>query len=205
MQSRSTSHIRGIDISHWDGEIDFAKVKASGIKVVYIKATEGTKYVDPMLETYYKGALARGLDIGFYHFFRPVSEADTLKQVEHFLNAIQGKQYKCRLAIDLETNDNKLSKQVVTKLAILFLDEVKKRTGKTDILYTYTSFTKENLTKDLTNYKVWIAQYEVNQPADNGVWADWTGFQYSEKGTVSGINGQCDLNEFMPQIYIGIQ
>lgn len=201
MQSRSNANIKGIDISHWDGVVDFAKVKASGVKIIYIKATDGVSGVDPMFEQNYKGALAQGLDIGFYHFFRPLSEVDTLKQVQHFLNTIQGKQFNCRLAIDLETNESNLSKEEMTKLAILFLNKVKEVKGKTTILYTYTGFAKDNLTRDLQYYKVWIANYDVNQPALNGIWDNWTGFQYSEKGIVPGINGNCDLNEFMPDIY----
>lgn len=154
MQSRSESNLKGIDISHWDGVVDFAKVKASGVKLVYIKATEGTSNIDPMLEANYKGALAQGLDIGFYHFFEAADEANTLQQVHHFLNAIQGKKYNCRLALDLETNNNKLSDATLTKLTMLFLDEVKKLTGKTTVLYTYTGFAKDSLTTALKDYKV---------------------------------------------------
>lgn len=202
MKSRGEAKIKGIDVSHWDGKIDYAKVKASGVNVVYIKATEGTATVDPMLEDNYKGAKAANLHLGFYHFFSPINEQDTLKQAEHFVNTIKGKGYTCRLALDIEKNTKNLSKEQITNLAILFLNKVKELTGKGTVVYTYTSFVKENLTERLKDYRLWIAQYEVAWPADNGVWDSWIGFQNSEHGKVPGINGDCDLDEFTEDIIL---
>lgn len=202
MQSRGTANLKGIDVSHWDGKVDYAKVKASGISVVYIKASQGTRGVDPMLEENYKGASAQNLKIGFYHFFTPLNEQDTLLQAEHFVNTIKGKTYHCRLALDIEINDAKLSKATITKLAILFLNRVKQLTGHGTVVYTYTGYAKENLIQDIKDYRLWIAHYGVNEPGDNGIWPNWIGFQYSEKGKVQGVSGACDLNKFTEDIIL---
>lgn len=202
MKSRGEANLKGIDVSHWDGQVDYAKVKASGYKVVYIKASEGTRNVDPMLEAHYKGAKAAGLHVGFYHFMSPVDEQDARKQAEHFVETIKGKSYTCRLALDLEVNKKQLSKEQITSLAIVFLNRVKELTGKGTVVYTYTSFVKENLTERLKDYRLWIAQYGVNWPDDNGIWDSWIGFQSTEHGKVPGINGECDLNEFTEDIIL---
>ncbi|MGL4345988.1 MAG: GH25 family lysozyme [Cellulosilyticaceae bacterium] len=202
MKSRGEANIKGIDVSHWDGKIDYAKVKSSGVKVVYIKATEGTTYVDPTMDQNYAGAKAAGLAIGFYHFLSPVDEADAIKQAEHFVRTIKGKQYTCRLALDLEVNKKNLSKEQITTIAITFLNKVKELTGKGTVVYTYTSFVKENLTERLKDYRLWIAQYGVTWPAENGIWDSWIGFQSTEHGRVPGIQGDCDLDEFTADIML---
>ncbi|MGL4738172.1 MAG: GH25 family lysozyme [Cellulosilyticaceae bacterium] len=202
MKSRGEANLKGIDVSHWDGKVDYAKVKASGVKVVYIKASEGVSGVDPMMEEHYKGAKAAGLKIGFYHFMQPVNEADATKQAQHFINTIQGKHYDCRLALDLEINKKSLSKDQITATAIAFLNQAKQLTGKGTVVYTYTSFVKENLTERLKDYRLWIAQYGVTWPDENGIWDGWIGFQSSEHGKVPGISGDCDIDEFTEDIIL---
>ena len=72
MQSRNSSNYKGIDVSHWLGNIDYKSVLESGVDIVYIKASEGKSYIDPMLHTNYINAKSQGLLIGFYHFLEQV-------------------------------------------------------------------------------------------------------------------------------------
>ena len=74
----------GIDISHWQNNIDFSKVKNSGIEIVYIKATEGRTHIDPYLETNYRNAKANNLKIGFYHFLSAMSRLPILLYEHYF-------------------------------------------------------------------------------------------------------------------------
>lgn len=195
MQSRNESNIKGIDVSKWDGEIDFNKVKASGIQIVYMKATEGVGYIDPYFEKNYDNAKAVGLKVGFYHYFTPKNEDDTRAEVKAFTDAISGKDVDCYLALDNEDNKG-IDKDTLSRLSKIWLDEVKAVTGKEVVLYTYTDFARNHLTSLLKDYPLWIAHYGVNTPGNNPIWDSWVGFQYSSSGTVDGINTRCDMNEF---------
>lgn len=201
MQARSTNNIKGIDVSHWQGKIDWGKVKAAGIQVAYMKATEGTTYVDKMLKTNYEGAKKVGIKVGFYHFFRPKNEQNAREQARHFVNTVKGMPNDLKHALDIETTEG-LSNEALTKCAIAFLEEVKKLTGQDPIVYTYTSFARSRLTSAVAKYPVWIAHYGVDKPGDNPIWDRWIGFQYTDKGKVSGIAGNVDMNEFTPDIFV---
>jgi GH25 family lysozyme M1 (1,4-beta-N-acetylmuramidase) len=201
MQSRNSNNLRGIDISNHQGNIDFAKVKAAGIDVVFTKATEGVGYTDPFLETNYKNAKAAGLKIGFYHYFTPLDENDTRAEAKAFVDVIKGRDTDCRYALDIEEARG-LDKATLSNLAKLFLDEVKRLTGKEVVLYTYTNFAQNNLTDVLKSYPLWIAPYGVNTPGINPIWNDWVGFQYSSSGAVDGISGNVDMDEFTKDILL---
>ncbi len=87
-------------------------------------------------------------------------------------------------------------------MCIEFLEEVKRLTGKEVAVYTYTSFANNNLDSRLSSYPVWIAHYGVNTLGANNIWNEWVGFQYSENGSVAGVSGGCDMNEFTNGIFI---
>lgn len=197
MESRNSNNFRGIDVSNWQGNIDFAKVKQSGIQIVYMKATEGTTFVDKKLNQNYSRAKAQGLKIGFYHFFRP--SLDSKAQAKHFANTINGKVSDCKLALDLEVADN-FSKSALTDKALTFINELKSLTGLDIVVYTYTYFARTNIDSRLGVYPLWIAHYGVLTPGSNPIWNSWVGFQYSSTGSVPGVSGNCDMNEFKEEI-----
>lgn len=199
MQSRNTNNLKGIDVSNHQASIDFSEVKASGIDIVYMKATEGVGYVDSYLNINYQNAKENGLKVGFYHFFTPLNEEDTRAEAQAFYNAIKDKESDCKYCLDIE-NTYGLSRETLSHLARLFMEEIKKLTGKDAVLYTYTSFARENLDNSLSNYSLWIAHYGVNTPGDNPIWSSWIGFQYADNGSVNGINGNTDMDEFTPDI-----
>lgn len=201
MQTRNNSNLKGIDVSHWNGNIDYKQVKASGIDIVYIKATQGETSLDPLFKQNVTNARAAGLLIGFYHFFTPSNEDSAKKQATHFVDTTKPYSCDCKMALDMET-DNGLSSSTLTNLSKVFLDEVKRLSGLDVVVYTYTSFIKEHLQKDLASYPLWVAQYGVSTPSTNGVWDSWIGFQYSEKGSVRGISVNCDLDEFTQSILL---
>lgn len=201
MQSRSSSNYKGIDVSHWDKTIDYNKVKQSRVKIVYIKATQGEALVDPFFKVNVQNAKKSGLFVGFYHYFTATTENKAKLEASHFVNTTKPYVCDCKMAIDIETNNN-LNSSTLTTLCKVFLDEVKKLTGLDVVIYTYTSFAKENLNKSLSVYPVWIAHYNVNTPGDNGIWDRWIGFQYSEKGKVPGVSTDVDLNEFTNEILL---
>lgn len=200
MQAISANNIKGIDVSRWQEKIDWTQVKSAGIQVAYLKATEGTTHVDKMLKTNYQNAKKAGIKVGFYHFFRAKNEQNAREQARHFVNTVKGMQNDLKHALDIETDEG-LSNEALTKCAIAFLEEVKKLTGQDPIVYTNTSFARSRLTSGIAKYPVWIAHYGVDKPGDNPIWDRWIGFQYTDKGKVSGIAGNVDMNEFTSDIF----
>lgn len=93
---------RGIDVSQWQGAINYAQVKRAGIKIVYIKAGEGAGSVDPYFERNYHQARTHGLDVGFYHYVTARTVAQARKQAHFFAALINEKEMKCRPAMDFE-------------------------------------------------------------------------------------------------------
>ncbi|HAT4200935.1 TPA: SH3 domain-containing protein [Clostridium perfringens] len=202
MQSRNNNNLKGIDVSNWKGNINFQSVKNDGVEVVYIKATEGDYYKDKYAKQNYNGAKEQGLKVGFYHFFRANKNAkEQANYFINYLNEIGATNYDCKLALDIETTEG-IGVRDLTSMCIEFLEEVKRLTGKEVIVYTYTSFANNYIDSRLGNYQVWIAHYGVSTPGANNIWTSWVGFQYSENGTVAGVNGGCDMNEFTEEIFI---
>lgn len=195
MQAISPNDYKGIDVSNWQGTINFKKVKDSGVQIVYTKATEGTYYTDPFFKTNYTEGKSQGLKMGFYHFFNPENESSTIAQANYFVNAIGNLKPDCRLALDFEKTNN-LDKKTLSNLAKVFFREVKRLSGVDVVLYTYTNFALNNFTEELSIYPLWIAEYGVVKPSLNSIWSSWVGFQYSSSGSIPGINGNVDLNSF---------
>ncbi|MCD7033109.1 glycoside hydrolase [Metabacillus sp. GX 13764] len=198
MNSRSESNVQGIDISKWQGNIDFTKVKAAGYQFVFIKATEGTAIKDPNLEKNYSGAKKAGLAIGFYHFSRPGNPP--LQEAEWFLQAIADKPSELPHVLDIEVNAG-LSKNQVSSFAKVWLQQIEKSTRKKPMVYTSTSFANSYLSKESASYPLWIAHYGRKTPGENGIWDKWQCFQYSQNGKVPGIDGDVDLDEMARAFY----
>lgn len=195
MQARGDQHLRGIDVSKWQGEIDWQKVKNAGIQFAIIKATEGTSVVDPKFVQNIKGAQATGIKVGTYHYAHP--DNDPIKEVDHYVKTIAGYTLDLPPALDLEVVKG-LTKQQVTSFAYRWLSEVERRVGRKPLFYSYTSYIRTNIGKEIAAWPLWVAHYDVTRPGDNGVWDEWAVFQYSSKGSVNGISGNVDLNVMEP-------
>ncbi|MBK5243051.1 GH25 family lysozyme [Clostridium sp.] len=180
--------MKGIDISSYQGTIiDFKKVKASDVEIVYIKATEGVTFDSPGFGLQYAQARAAGLKIGFYHYMRA---NDPEEEAKHFIKATDGLHVDCKYAIDIEQMDNQTVDKVsnnVRKFADYMISQ-----GKEVCIYTGDSFYANNLNHTVKNIPIWIAHYGVIKPNITG----YVGFQYSSKGNVDGIKGNVDLNVF---------
>lgn len=185
--------MKGIDIDSYQQNIDFGKVKDSGIEIVYIKATEGITYNNPLLESQYIGARSVGLKIGFFHYLRtnnPILEA------KHFLSIIAGLSADCKCVIDIEEATGKTITQISSNVR-LFANYLISN-GKEVCIYTTDDFYSNNLDNSVKNIPLWVAHYGVVKPdAINCI-----GFQYSRSGRVDGINGIVDLDEFKSSIII---
>ena len=192
----------GIDVSGWQGVIDFAQVKNAGISFVYIKATEGQNIVDRYFRRNYEQAKANGFNIGFYHYVRARSTEDAILEAEHFANTIAGTTPTCKLAMDFENFGN-LTNSEVNEISRVFLNRVQELTKKEMIIYSNTYSARTVFSQELANrYPLWVAQYYVEAPSNNGKWQTWEGFQYTDRGEIPGINGYVDRDKFTNEILL---
>lgn len=197
----STELYNGIDVSEWQGTIDFAEVKSSGINIVYIKSSEGDNYIDPYFKSNYTSAKENGLKIGFYHFLTAQTEEEALTEARFFVSVINGLDSDCRLAMDFEVFDN-LTLAEINDIALTFLSEVQRITNKEVVIYSDAYNARATFSSRLASeYPVWVAEYGASEP-ENGQWNTWIGFQYTDRGIVSGISGFVDRDYFTPEIFL---
>lgn len=198
----SNTIYKGIDVSAYQGKIDYRLVKEAGIDIVYIKASEGDYLVDSEFRNNYEGAKNNGLNIGFYHFVRARNEEQAIKEAEFFSKVILGTQPNCRLAMDFEVFGN-LSNNEINNISRVFLEKTRELTKKDMVIYSNTYDATSIFSYELASrYPLWVAQYGVNTPKDNGKWENWVGFQYWDRGRIEGINGDVDLDRFTEGIFL---
>lgn len=192
MQAPSSSNARGIDVSHYQGVIDWQKVHAAGYCFAYVKATEGVM-VDDYLQANVQGAQAVGMAVGAYHFLRANTSADAVREANSYLAAISSLQLELPPVVDVETIDATM-KYDVESVARAWIDRVKAAMGRQPVIYTYPAFAQNWLADGrLSDVPLWYAFYS-GQPDDVAGWSQWTFLQTTDSGRVPGIDGPVDLD-----------
>jgi lysozyme len=184
--------VQGIDVSHYQGTVDWQQVKAAGIQFAFAKATEGVTLADPEFAANWAGMKAAGLLRGAYHFYEPTDDAG--QQAAFFLSTVQLASGDLPPVLDVETaaaTSAQLWQGVQT-----WLDQVQAATGLRPILYLSATFANENAAPaSLAAYPLWLAQYEVELPTLPTGWTTWLLWQYTETGTVNGVGGSVDRDQ----------
>ncbi|WP_368907830.1 GH25 family lysozyme [Bacillus wiedmannii] len=197
MQDRSSSNITFIDVSHWEGNIDWNAVKGSGISAVYAKATEGVNNLDPTFVQNVQAARNANVLIGAYHFAHPELN-DAISEAKHFVNILQSNQTDLMPVLDLESpidsSNSNLTGTAISNWARSFINYVKQATGKDVMLYTGVWYINEFGINGLSDIPLWISKYSSTPPADAGGWTEWTAWQYTDSGQISGVVGNCDVS-----------
>lgn len=191
----------GIDVSGYQGNIDFEKVKNDGIEIVYMKSSEGTNYIDSKFEQNYKRARDAGLKIGFYHYVTARSVEDAVKQANFFVSTISGKNPDCKLAMDFESFGS-LGREEINQIALTFMQTVKNVSGKDVIIYSDEYNANSTFESNLATYPLWVAQYEVSEPTVREHWSNWAGWQYTDRGEVPGISSYVDRDKFTNEVFL---
>lgn len=192
---------RGIDISEFQGEIDFEEVRRSGIEAVYIRAGAG-EYTDEYFAENYERARAAGLKIGFYHYVTARSVEEGRRQARFFASLAAGREPDMRLAMDFEYFGS-LSVSQINAISEAYLDELTALTRREAVIYSDLSNARNIFSRALAEkYPLWAAQYGADEPSANGKWREWVGFQYTDEGRVSGIYGNVDRNIFTEGIFL---
>jgi len=192
----------GIDVSGWQGEVDYRQVSEDGVEIVYIKATEGTSYTNSYYLDAYNNAKLNGLKVGFYHYLTARNTNEAITEAEYFSSVIGNLEPDCRLAMDFESFGN-LTRDEINEISFAFLRRVQELTGKEMVIYSNTNDATNIFSSNLANnYPLWVAQYGVNEPTPNGNWEVWIGWQYTSTGSVAGISGNVDRNYFTEDILL---
>ena len=198
-----TQYLRGIDVSKWQGDIDFTQVKKDGIRFVIAKATEGRTIVDPRYVANRDGADAADLYFTAYHFANPdKTPGDAIAEADNFVDAANLLGRHLVPVLDLEVN-NGIGPKRLRAWARAWLARVDERLGVKATIYTNRHFWRDRMGNSQwfanNGHRLWIAHWGAETPRlpANG-WAGrgWTLWQYSSTGRVSGIDGPVDLNRF---------
>lgn len=197
MQAGQSSNAQGIDVSHYQGAIDWYKVKAAGKVFVFVKASQGATSQDETFSSNVQGARAAGLLVGAYHFLTATSTAAAQAEAAHFINVVQSVgSLELPLVMDYENNPSNVDRATINEIALAFLQDVERLSGRKPLVYTGNAF-GQNFNATLGAYDLWIARYSNGlSPEDTTAWKQWTFWQYSDAGQVDGISGKVDLNQF---------
>lgn len=194
------SHM-GIDVSKYQGSIDWEKVAADGVEFVFLRlglrGYESGKLVeDETFQANIQGALAHGIKVGVYFFSQAVTEAEAVEEANFVLERIAPYQIDCPVVFDVEkvgsstARMNQLTPQERTNVTIAFLDTIEAAGYKSMFYHNMETALLLLELERLENYDKWFAYYgeDLYYPYAYGVW------QYSEKGSVNGISGEVDMN-----------
>ena len=189
--------IHGIDVSFYQGQIDWQMVKrmhedSVHITFAYIKATEGIAQVDPYFQRNWREAAKAGIICGPYHYFRP--EKNGKWQARFLLQNVNPETGDLPIAVDIEELDGVSPEKMRAELT-QFLKYISAHSESKPIIYAGLKFYKQNLAGYFNNYTFWLAHYyEESLDGDHGV--KWVFWQHNDKGRVNGINHVVDFDAF---------
>lgn len=196
----SGNAVKGIDVSVWQGEIDWQQVKDSGVEFAIIRVggrgmDEGGFYTDDMAQSYYEGATAAGLKVGAYFFSQAITVEEAVEEAEFVLDAVKDWDVQMPLVFDWEymgedVRTSKMDSRTLTDMAKAFCDTIKEAGYEPMIYFGRNQSMNMMKLEELVDYPFWLAMYStvMDYPYKIDMW------QYTDQGTVPGIAGNVDLN-----------
>lgn len=190
--------VQGIDVSHWQGNINWNSVAAAGKEFAFIKATTGVGSTDSKFSANIAGAGNAGVYAGAYHFATPYTSGvnDAVAEANWFYQVAGntfGNGYLPPV-LDLETQSS-LGQTTLSNWAKTFLDRVELLSGVRPILYTSSNYASNYLNANVIDTELWIANWGVGSP-NTGTWDSYKFWQTTDSGSVPGISGNVDLDLF---------
>ncbi|CDM56050.1 MULTISPECIES: glycoside hydrolase family 25 protein [Rhizobium] len=190
--------VHGVDVSRWQGAIDWQKLRTQGANFVYIKATDGGDHLDPMFRKNWRDAKQAGIKRGAYHFFYWCRTAG--EQADWFIRNVPREAGALPPVIDVEWNGEssckrRISPERVREKMQVFMDKLEKHYGQRPIIYTAPDFYRDNLKGAFLNYPFWLRSVAAH-PSKVYPGRRWVFWQYSGSGISHGVDGRIDLNVF---------
>lgn len=184
---------RGIDVSKWQGNIDWKRVKASGVDFAILRVGYGgaPSQKDGTFEDNYKNAKAVGMPVGAYHYSYAKDVAGAQREAQTFLEWVKGKQFEYPVVFDIEENVvYNMGKNTVSEIIKAFCSIVE-GAGYYVCVYTNKNWLDNVVSDEVKGkYDTWLAQW-TSAPSYSGPFGMW---QYSSSGTVDGISGRVDMD-----------
>jgi len=187
----STNRLSGIDVSYYQGTVNWQSVKEAGNTFAFARATYGSSKVDSKFSANWSAMKAAGIIRGTYHFY--VSANDPTAQANLFLQTV-GHLESNDLPPVLDVEAGGGTTNLVNGVQ-QWLDIVEQGLGRTPMIYTGVSFWNDNMTSGFGRYPLWVAEYGVSTPKKVNGWSTWAFWQYSQSGSVAGMN-PVDLDYF---------
>lgn len=185
----SRRYLEGIDVSHYQGAINWKAVAATGeICYAYVKATEGESLVDRMYRRNIVEARKAGLKVGSYHFYRP--NVSWKKQVANMTKNVRAKEQDLVPIVDIEVRGRVSDEKFIRDLK-QFIHAIEKHYGCKPLLYTYHNFYNKYLMSHFYGYDWMIARYREDAPTLNDG-EDYIMWQYTASGSINGVSGDVD-------------
>lgn len=191
--------VHGIDISKWQGDVDWNEVRRAGISFAFLKATEGRDHADERFEQYQRDARAAGIANAPYHFYYFCTSAR--EQAEWFIANVPRSSVQMPPVLDVEWNQasrtckTRPDPETVRAELKIWMDLVGRHYGKQPIVYTTVDFHRENINGYFKNYQFWLRTVAAH-PQDIYPDHPWTFWQYTGTGIVAGVKGDTDINAF---------
>ncbi len=184
--------VRGIDVSHHQGSIDWRAVAGDDVAFAFIKATEGGDYVDPRFEENWVGSAKAGIPRGAYHFFTQCRTGSV--QADNFIRTVPKDRRALPHVIDVEhmgpCKQSWQTQNVVSEIAV-FLNRLEAHYGRRPLIYTTREFHDAYLTNQFSDEVFWIRSLIFPPQFRRSQWIVW---QFHNRGRRAGISGPVDLN-----------
>lgn len=198
----TTESTLGIDVSRYQGDIDWAQVRSAGVEFVFVRVgyrstKDGLIYEDPRAKENLRGAGEAGLKVGAYFFSQATSPQEAQEEAEFALSIVEGHELSLPIAYDwefVEGYETNMTRETLTACIHSFCSTVEGK-GYEPMVYFNRDLADKLLDmKELTDYKIWFAMYDSypDAPCKPDYW------QYTQEGTVPGIQEPVDLNLFLP-------
>jgi lysozyme len=190
--------VHGVDVSRWQGDIDWMKLRTQGANFAFIKATDGGDHLDPMFQKNWRRAKEAGIKRGAYHFFYWCRVASS--QAEWFIRNVPRDPDALPPVIDAEYNGEssckkRLSRAKYVEKIRVFSEMLERHYGKRPIIYTAPDFYEDNLSGELKDHPFWLRSVAAH-PSKRYPNRRWLFWQYSGSGLSHGVSGKIDLNVF---------
>ena len=188
--------VKGVDVSVFQGSVSWSKVKAAGVDFAFARVSDGTATVDSTFATNWKGMKANGIVRGVYQFFEP--GGDPTKQADLVLNQVKNaggfEATDLPPVMDIETTGGQSDATLQANMKT-WLTVIQNAIGRKPLIYTNLN-TASHFGGKFTGYPLWVASWGASCPTMPSGWKAWKFWQYTDSGSVNGISGGVDRDEF---------